>query len=248
MWKTLWGHCIYQSSEKIRVFQNPFFRWLQFDSRALQTVLNRYFPHKPGLNYIKLLVLPVQLQPQNCCMLGLGGGGAAHALAPYLRDYQLTVVENNAEVIDIAKRFFMINKLANLQIIHQDAQEFVHECISQYQYVLVDLFTADIFPTACNSEEFFANCKRLLQPKGVLAVNLANRHEQWPILQLLKKQFLHSTIVLPVRGSVNIIVLAINNKSITPLVDLLQESKKLKRLAWDAKWGPIAEVRNVQEI
>lgn len=242
MWKILAGRCIYQSSTGARVFQNFFFRWLKFDGIALQTVLNRSFPHRPGLQYIKPLILAAQLQPANCCMLGLGGGGAAHALSSSLADSQLTVVESNSEVIDIAKRFFMVDNLKNLHIVHQDASIFVQQNTLQFQHLLVDLFNAEVFPQQCNTEHFFANCKRLLLTGGILAVNLANRHEQWPIFQLIRQQFLSTTVALPVKNCANMIILACKSETITSLLDLLKQSKKLKRLTWDTKWGCIAEI------
>jgi spermidine synthase len=241
MWKTFAGRRIYKSASGIYVFQNPFFRWLQFDSDAFQTVLNRYFPEKPGLSYLKPLLWPVQLQPSSCCMLGLGGAGAAHALSPFLNHSKLTIVEANAEVIDIARRYFMLDKLTNLNILHQDANLFVQECQLQFQYVLVDLFTADSFPHHCNTDAFFSNCKRLLKPEGILVVNLANRHEQWPIFQLIKQQFSLSTLALPIADCSNMIIFARNNGSITPLLELLKMNKKIKTVVWDAKWGCIAK-------
>lgn len=243
MWKTILGHCIYESPTGTRVFQNPVYRWLKFDSKAIQSLINRYFPHRPELSYLKPLILPGQLQPGNCCMLGLGGGGAAHALSPYLGDTKLTIVESNEEVINIAKRFFMIDKLTNLSIIHQDASLFVRDYKSEFQHILVDLFTANAFPDHCSNEAFFADCKRLLKPEGVLAVNLANSHEHWPVFQLIQKQFLRSTITFPVAGSANMIILAQNSSSPNSFIDTLKKSHTLRRLAWDGKWGCIATMR-----
>lgn len=242
MWKTLAGKRIYKTANGVQVFQNLLFRWLKFDSNALQTLLNRYFPHRPGLYYIKSLILAVQTQPANCCMFGLGGGGAAHAIAPYLEDFQLTIVEGNPEVIDIAHRFFMLNRLKNINIINQDANLFVQLCEMQFPHLLVDLFNAETFPSHCNTEQFFSQCKRILSPEGVLAVNLANRHEQWPIFQLIRKNFLQCTVALPVKKSANMIILASKSDSVTPLLDILKKSKKLKRLSWDSLWGCIAEI------
>lgn len=242
MWKTFAGQKIYQSTSGIRVFQNVLFRWLQFESKAIQTLINRYSPQQPGLSYIKTLILPVQLQPSSCCMLGLGGGGAAHALSPFIKPDKLLVVEYNKEVIDIASRFFLIDKLDNLIIKQQDASLFVQEYQYQFHHLLVDLFDANVFPSHCNNEAFFANCKRLLKSEGILAVNLANRHEQWPIFQLIQQQFPYATLALPIVDSPNMIVLAQNSYSITPFLDLLKKNKTLKRLSWNEKWGHVGKI------
>jgi spermidine synthase len=243
MWKTFAGRCLYQSSQGIRVFQNLLFRWLQFDSLALQTVLNRYAPHRPELRYIKSLIIAVQLQPQTCCMLGLGGGGAAHALSPILKDQKLDIIEDSAEVIEVAKRFFMIDRLQNIAIIQDEASNYIKMCSSKYQHILIDLYTAHGFPSQCNNEEFFVNCKKALKPGGVLAVNLANAKEHFPLFQLIQKQFGRATIAVAVPGTANLIIFAKNSTTIDLFLNLLKKNGKIRQLTWTEIWGYVATLR-----
>jgi spermidine synthase len=242
MWKTFAGKCIYESTTGIKVFQNYLFRWLKFNSNAIQTLINRFFPQLPSLHYIKPLTLFARLDPATCCMLGLGGGGVAHALSPWQK-VGLTVVESNAEIINIAKRYFMINRIKNLEVIHQNAYDFVAQTNRQFDHILVDLFNAENFPSECNSEFFFSRCRTLLSPEGVLAVNLANRQEQQPILQLIRMSFCKITLATPVQNSANIIVFASKNNSVQFLIDKLREHKKLKAIVWDSQWGHLIKVR-----
>ncbi|CDZ79085.1 spermidine synthase [Legionella massiliensis] len=242
IWKTFAGRCIYQSTEGTRVLQNPLFRWLQFNSKALQTVLCRFAPHRPQLNYLRYLIQSVQQKPQNCCMLGLGGGGAAHALSPIIAD-RLVIVEYSAEVIDLAKRFFMVDKLKNIDIIHDEASNYLNNCRRKFDHLLIDLYTAHSFPEQCANPDFFARSKELLAPDGILAVNLANSREHLSIFQLIQEQFLRSTVVLPVPDSANIIVFARNSETINPFLDVLKKSRKLKQLTWSSQWGYVARVK-----
>ena len=239
-WKTKAGRCIYQTTSGINVYQNYIYRWLTLNSNVLQTLICRHQPTKPALNYIKQLIVAVTQQPADCCILGLGGGAVVHALSPYLPKISLVAVESNAEVIAIAKNYFMINNLENLTVIHQDAQLFLQQSNRQYQHLLVDLFDAYSFPAHCNNHPFFATCKRLLLPGGVLAVNLANLHEQWPVFEHIRSNFNHCTIALPVKGTANMVILASNEGSITPLLDRLKRSQQVKKLTWNAKWGCVA--------
>lgn len=243
MWKTFAGRCIYQSPQGTRVLENPLFRWLQFDSKALQTVLNRYAPHRPELNYIKYLIQAVQLKPQRCCMLGLGGGGTAHTLSPALKNSKLTIIENSAEVIELAERYFMIDRLNNLNIIHEEASLFLSQCSAKFENLLIDLFTAHNFPSQCNNEEFFARCKQVLTNEGVVAVNLANSREHLPLFQLIQKQFSRSTLVVPVPYSANLIVFAQNSSTIDPLIETFKETGQIKGLSWNSSWGYVAELK-----
>lgn len=242
MWKTFAGHCIYQSSTGISVHQNVLYRWLKLDSDAIQTLINRYQSEKPGLGYVHQLGFAVHAQPGDCCLLGLGGAGIAHALAPVLGNHQSVAVESNAEIIDIAATYFMTKRLNNLSIMHQDAAIFVKHCVTQFQHVIIDLFDAHSFPVHCNTHEFFAHCHRLLLPGGILATNLANLHEQWPIFQRIREVFQQRTIALPVQGSANIVILACKSSTMASLLDMIKDSHRLKKLSWDTRWGCIAQL------
>ena len=243
LWKILGGRCLYDASSGVRVFDNYFFRWLQLDSDALQTVLNKFYPQKAGLNYINALVFMARGTPGDCCMLGLGGAAIAHALSPYMANFKITAVEFNSEIIRLAPRFFMTDRLANLEIIHDEASAFVSHSSQSFQHIMVDLFNANSFPGSCNNEQFFADCKQRLCPGGTLAVNLANRHEQKPIFELIKKQFSGATVAIPIKNCANLIVVATKDCSITPLLNHFKNSKQLKQLAWDEIWGCVAELK-----
>ncbi|WP_133127830.1 spermidine synthase [Legionella nagasakiensis] len=241
-WKTLGGRCIYHSPNGINVYQNPLYRWLTLDSNAVQTLINRRHPERPALDYIKPLTISVRAQPANCCLLGLGGGGVAHALSSCLIDYHLDVVEHNPEVIRLAKTYFMMDRLANLNVIRRDANIFMQQNQKIYNHLMVDLFDAHSFPQHCNHSHFFAHCRRLLLPHGTLAVNLANLREQWPIFQHIRTHFNQSVLSLPVKGTANMVILASCANTILPLIDLLKSSQRLKQLSWDSNWGYVADI------
>jgi spermidine synthase len=242
IWRTIGGRCIYHSATGIRIFENYFFRWLKFDSEALQTLLFRLAPQYAGLNYVKTLVFLAKEMPGYSCMLGLGGGGVAHALSPFIANFPLTAIEYNQEVIQVAARFFRTEKLHNLNIIHSEANKFVSTSTQQFQHVIVDLFNANSFPASCYTQEFFAHCQRILNPGGFLAVNLANRHEQRPIFEMIKKQFCGATVAIPIKNCANLVIFACNSNKISPLLNLFKNSHQLKRLTWDETWGCVAHL------
>ncbi len=244
MWKTFAGRCLYQSPEGIRVFQNLLFRWLKFDSKALQTVLNRYAPQIPQLMYIKGLIIPVQLQPDNCCMLGLGGGGVAHALDSILKGAKLDIIENSLSVINVAKRFFMIDRLQNINLIHEEANSFVKNCKVKYQHLLIDLYTADSFPEQCANKDFFISCKKILKPEGILAINLANTKEHFALFQIIQEQFPNATIALAFRETNNLIIYAQNGSTISPFLNALKKNYKIKKLGWTKRWGLVVILKS----
>lgn len=241
-WKTLTtGRCLHQTPNNICVYQNLRYRWLTLGSHALQTRLNRQHPERPGLSYINPLIVAAKLSPAPTCLLGLGGAGVPHALRNAFQSIPLWAVEQSTEVIELAHRYFMTDRLPNLNIVHNHAENFVHEQTSTYQHIIVDLFDKHAFPKNIAQADFFQACYRRLKPGGILAVNVANAHEQKSILNQIRQHAHNTTLVLPVKGTSNLIVLSSNTPSITPLIALLRPA--LTKLSWEATWGYLGEIK-----
>lgn len=244
MWKTKIGRCIHHSEDNIRVYQNVSYRWLTFNSDALQSVIHRRHPELPVLSYIDPLSFYMRYNPMDCCLLGLGGGSVPHALHPYLDGYRLFAVENNAEIIRIAQTYFMIDRVKSLQILHQNAQDFVKYCDQRFGYLMIDLFNAYSFPESCNTEDFFLNCQQLLLSDGILAINLANLRDQWSLYEYVNSIFKGRTVLLPTPRAPNTILFAYNGTTIAQLLELLKGYQRLKRLSWEPQWGYVAEINH----
>lgn len=243
LWKTLASKCIYQASDGIKVHQNILYRWLTLNSDTVQTLINRYYPHFPSLQYIKPLTFALRALPSACCLLGLGGGAVAHATKMYLNDIELTAVESNLDVINTASMYFMTDQIKNLVIIHQDANLFVQQCKINYPHLLIDIYNGHTFPTHCNYLAFFGYCKNIVCDNGFLSINLADINESWIILQYLRHHFGQKTVCIPIKRTSNLIIIVINSSSITPLLDLFEQSNEVKKIIWDVQWGYMAELR-----
>ncbi|STX29263.1 spermidine synthase [Legionella beliardensis] len=242
LWKSLAGRCIYRS-DNMRVFDNYFFRWLKFNSNAFQSLLNKHAPHRPALNYVKALTFAARQLPGDTCMLGLGGASVAHTLAPRLHSGTLTAVEMNAEVIDVATHYFMVDKLKNLVIVHDEAHHFIKHCQQNFKHLLIDISDANSFPSSCNNKEFFIHCARLISNQGILAINIANAYEHQAIFSMLQQQFGNNIITIPVKRCVNIIFIATFKDNFNHLIHYFKNTKEVKQLIWDKKWGCMANLR-----
>ncbi|MDP3705298.1 MAG: hypothetical protein Q8R24_05255 [Legionellaceae bacterium] len=242
-WKTLAGTCIYQTPDGIKVYQNLLYRWLTLESDLLQTLINRYQPHIPSLQYINPFTFALRSSPSRCCLLGLGGGAVAHAMSASLNDIPITAVESSQTVIHTASRYFMTDKIKNLEIIHQDANIFVQTCKTNYQHLLIDIYNGDNFPTHCNHSEFFGFCNQILLPNGILSINLASIDEAWAIMQHIREHFNQKTVCMPVKGTANMVILTCKAPSVNMLLDLFNHSGELNKMVWDTQWGYVAELR-----
>lgn len=240
-WKTLFGHCIYKG-QSLEIFDNYFFRWLTFGNTTIQTLIYKRNPAQFGLRYIQALTIPITLNPKRCCLLGLGGGGVLHHLAPFKIRIPITVVESNREVINCAKQFFMLARCPQVDIKHQDATFFMAHNQDPFDHIMIDLFERDHFPKQCFQKNFFELAQKNLTSAGILAINLTNINAQYPIFEWLRDLFEASTLALPISGSANMILLAGKKKPLMAMIDMLKERQQLKRFIWDKEWGQLAEL------
>lgn len=241
MLKTKFGKCIYESPSGYKVYQNFFYRWLTLDSTALQTVINRRHPQKPELHYLPGLTLMARQYPGPSCLLGLGGAGIPLMLSIEQPPPPLVVIDKSDEIIDIAKRFFISEELQNLTIIHADAMDYVAQTDVAYKHLMIDLYNANIFPPECNNELFFSSCQRIIAQDGFLALNLANIKEQRPLYQLVKKFFKH-TLVVPIKKSANMVIIASNDGSKKHFLHQAGKSGELKQIMWVESWDYVGDL------
>lgn len=241
MWQTRLGRSIYTSSSGYNVYENCRYRWLTLGSDALQTVINRRNPAKPVLYYLPALTLMARAMPGEVCMLGLGGAGVAHLLVGTLFTDKITAVERSSEVITIAQQFFMTEQISTLEIIHQAAQDYLKQSTTCYPHLIIDLYGAHFFPKSCATADFFSDCAQHLSTNGFMAVNLANSREQWPIVQLIKQQF-KNTLIIPVRHSANMVVLASLQQHSKEFIEQISACKELKRISLVSDWGYVASI------
>ena len=233
-WYTKWGTCLYTSASGYKVYENFFYRWLTLGSPALQTVINKKNPARPVLYYIPALTLMARNLPGPSCLLGLGGAGVAHILAP--SSFAITAVDNSAEIIQIAQQYFMINTIANLNVVHQSAELYLEQCTTQYSHLLIDLYNAHHFPEECNNDHFFLQSKRCLKPNGFIAINLANADEQYSILQKVKKYF-RNTLVIPIKKCANMVIIASNHHAHDEFISSLLATKEIQKIILLNPWG-----------
>lgn len=240
--KTKFGLCIYTSPSGYKVYQNFFYRWLTLESNALQTIIYRYRPQRPVLHYLPVITLMARQFPGNTCLLGLGGASVAQMLSAACPKSPIVAVDCSEEIIHIAKQFFMTDSLSGLTIVQENAIDHLRACQKVYQHILIDLYDAKEFPRECQREEFFIYSKNSLKEGGFIAVNLANYHEQWPILQLIKKQF-NNTLIIPIKKSANIIVLASAQESNQAFIHQMQSCPEIRQMCWMEGWGNVGSYK-----
>ena len=113
-------------------------------------------------------------QAKNILLLGMGAGCVIETLRKDFNNLSaITAVEIDEVVVDIAKKYFNVEMFPNLNIVVDDAFEFVKQK-GNYDLIIVDLFIDKETPSQFSSEEFLNNVTNLLSSKGNLLFNTVN--------------------------------------------------------------------------
>ncbi|WP_310992358.1 spermidine synthase [Aequorivita marina] len=116
---------------------------------------------------------------ENLLLLGMGGGSVIKSLRETF-EYKnnIVAVEIDPEVIRLAKNEFGISASEKLQIVQEDAFEYVKTFNSsagteeKFQLIIIDLFIDLNVPPVFFEKEFCQNVSSLLQKNGFIIFNV----------------------------------------------------------------------------
>ncbi|MHC9085327.1 spermine/spermidine synthase domain-containing protein [Luteimonas sp. RIT-PG2_3] len=155
---------------------------LQFTGAVTQSRMRTFQPGHLLVDYTRTMMgsLLFRPAPSRIGMIGLGGGSQVKFIHRHLPKTRLEVVENNAAVIALRRRFRIPDNDARLQVIHGDGAHFVRDNPGRYDILLVDAYDVTGIPQALSSQQYYDDCRAALAPDGVMASNLfcadADRH------------------------------------------------------------------------
>lgn len=112
------------------------------------------------------------LKMEHILVLGVAGGSVIKTLTEEIKfKGRITGVEIDPEIIKIANSYFNLDKISNLEIVIDDAFEFVLKTKNKYDLIIIDIFQDTTMPNFL-FEEFFQNrtCF-LLKDKGIILFN-----------------------------------------------------------------------------
>jgi spermidine synthase len=120
-----------------------------------------------------LLLLPA---PRRIAMVGLGGGSLAKFCHRHLPTARIEVAEINPHVLALRDEFCVPRDDSRLQVQQADGAQFVRNAAPGVDVLMVDGFSSEGQPARLCSQRFYDDCADLLQPQGVLVVNLHAGH------------------------------------------------------------------------
>lgn len=116
-----------------------------------------------------------KVKVQDILVLGLGCGGCAKLIAKKWPEAKIVGVDVDPVVIEVGKKYFGLDEIANLKIEITNAFKFVDPVYkihnTKYDLILVDLYLGQNFPKEAENEEFVTMIKNLLTENGVVIFN-----------------------------------------------------------------------------
>ena len=123
--------------------------------------------------------LTAHAAPRKVLVIGGGDGGSAEEILKHPSVEQLTLVEIDAEVIDVAREHFEavhhgVFDNPKLKLVIGDGLRFVRETAEKFDLVVLDLNDPLGPAEALYSTEFFQQCRQVLAPGGALTLHIGS--------------------------------------------------------------------------
>jgi spermidine synthase len=159
-------------------------RYLHLGSIWIQGAMRMRKPQVVELDYVQrmlasLLWLPTEaLGAGRAVQLGLGAGAITRFTRQQL-GLQTTAVEINPLVISAGQlRFALPADDPGLTLVRMDAMRWLQTTAqpASVRLLHVDLYDHEAAAPVLDDEAFYAACRQLLEPGGVMSVNLFGRH------------------------------------------------------------------------
>jgi precorrin-6B methylase 2 len=105
-------------------------------------------------------------------LLGMGAGSVITLLkGKYKIDCAITAIEKDDVVIELAKKYFQIEKHKSLSIVNDDAFEYVKTTYKKFDLIISDIFIEGNVPEQFASPEYIHNLKRILNKNSCIIYN-----------------------------------------------------------------------------
>lgn len=109
---------------------------------------------------------------ESVLVLGVAGGSVIKTLVDEIKfKGQITGIEIDAAIIEIANDYFKLDQIPNLEIINDDAFEFVLKTKHHYDLIIIDIFQDTTMPNFLFEDFFINRLHSLLNVNGFILFN-----------------------------------------------------------------------------
>lgn len=188
------------------------------DLDAIQSAINPQQPQQLIMQNLQYLmgILLFTPTPQKILLLGVGGGSLVHYFSHYLPQSDITGVEYDAELIDIAQQQLGLPGPSDrLHYQCLDARDFITASKQKFDLIVVDIFEDGRTAQWLLEKTFNRQLKNRLTTRGAVAYNLLIDSEKRfsRFYQLMRQLYQQQTLCLETENYENILVYGLNHQS-----------------------------------
>jgi len=149
-------------------------RALRFNNGVLQSAMQVNDPYALELGYTRAMMafLLFRGDPRDILIVGLGGGSLSKFCHRQLPAARVTTVEINPAVIALRDQFAIPPDDERFRIVEADAAEYLARPTTTADVILLDGYDEHGLPETLASADFYSRCRDLVDPDGILSVNL----------------------------------------------------------------------------
>ncbi len=128
---------------------------------------------------------------ESILILGVAGGSVIKTLVEEVKfKGQITGIEIDEEIVEIANKYFKLSEIKNLDLIIDDAFEFVLKTKEKYDLIIIDIFQDTTMPNFLFEDFFINRVNYLLKRDGFILFNTMVINERERVRNLdYKKKF-----------------------------------------------------------
>jgi spermidine synthase len=109
---------------------------------------------------------------ENILVLGVAGGSVIKTLVDEIKyNRKITGVELDKNVLELANRYFKLNEVENLELINEDAFEFVLKTTEKYDLIIIYIFQDTVMPNFLFEDFFINHVNTLINANGFILFN-----------------------------------------------------------------------------
>ena len=123
--------------------------------------------------------------PRDALLIGLAGGTVARQLTAAYGPIPIDGVEIDPEIDAVAREFFALDELANLDVIVADGRYALKTSEDRYDLIGIDAYRQPYIPFQLTSREFFSEVSDRLRPGGVAVVNAGRTTSDFRLVEAL---------------------------------------------------------------
>jgi spermidine synthase len=109
---------------------------------------------------------------ENMLEIGFGGGRTAWYLHKHIPSLDITCVELDPAVVELAKKHFAVREADKFKIAVADGRIYMAKSPSTWNVIMVDAYRGPFVPGHLLTEEFYKIVKSKLKPGGVVVQNV----------------------------------------------------------------------------